>query len=154
MLDRDDVRLMIVGAGYQPAYENMLKELGKGKVFLKGKIPFTDIPGYLHAADLVVLPQKKTLQGYGQIPAKIFDAMAMAKPIIATNVADLPLILEGCGIVVEPEDISALAEKIAWVFSNPAAAEEMGKQARKKCIAEYSWDVMEKKLLTVFEKYK
>ena len=80
--------------------------------------------------------------------------MAMAKPIIATNVSDLPQILKGCGIVVEPEDVSGLAEKISWVFSNPLEAEEMGRRAREKCIEEYSWDVMEKKLVAIFDKYK
>ena len=154
MVDRDDIRLVIVGAGTERKYEKKLKELGKDKVILKGKIPFNDIPKYLHAADLVVLPQKKMGQSFGQIPAKIFDAMAMAKPIIATNVSDLPQILKGCGIVVEPEDVSGLAEKISWVFSNPLEAEEMGKRAREKCIEEYSWDVMEKKLVAIFDKYK
>lgn len=154
MLDRDDIRLMIIGAGADQKYDNILKELGRGKVILKAEIPFNDIPVYLNAADLVVLPQKKTMSSYGQIPAKIFDAMAMAKPIITTNVADLRLILDGCGIIVEPGDISELAEKIEWVFSNPHKAEEMGKRAREKCVAEYSWDIMEKKLVTIFDKYK
>ncbi|MFC1845276.1 glycosyltransferase family 4 protein [Thermodesulfobacteriota bacterium] len=154
LLDRDDIRLMIIGAGSDPIYENMLKELGKDRVILKRAVPFNDIPEYLHAADLVVLPQKKTMQSYGQIPAKVFDAMAMAKPIIASNVADLPQILDGCGIIVEPGDISILAEKIAWVFSNPMDTKEMGRRAREKCIQEYSWDVMEKRLVALFDKFK
>lgn len=152
-LERDDIRLMVVGAGANRKYDHQLEEAGRGKVILKGEIPFGDVPLYLQAADLVVLPQRKSMQSYGQIPAKVFDAMAMAKPIIATNVADMQLILDGCGIVVEPGDISALAEKIAWVFANPRAAEEMGKRGREKCIAEYSWNVMEKKLVAIFEKY-
>lgn len=154
ILDRDDIRLMVIGAGEDPIYEDKLKKLGKEKVILKGLIPFNEIPQYLSASDLVVLPQKKTKQSYGQIPAKLFDAMAMAKPIIATNVADLPKILDGCGIIVESEDVSMLAEKIAWVFSNQQEAEEMGKKAREKCIEEYSWDAMETKLKTIFGKYE
>ena len=121
---------------------------------MKEAVPFNDIPQYLHAADLVVLPQKKNSQSYGQIPAKLFDAMAMAKPIIASNVSDMALILENCGIIVEPGDISTLAEKITWVFSNPKEAEKIGIRARTKCIEKYSWDVMEKKLVEIFDKYK
>ena len=154
LLDRDDIRLMIIGAGTEPKYENMLEEIGKGKVILKEKIPFNNIPQYLHAADIVVLPQKKTIQSYGQIPAKLFDAMAMAKPIIAADVSDLQMILNGCSIIVEPEDISGLADKIDWVCSNTLEAEKMGRRAREKCIADYSWDAMEEKLVAIFEKYK
>ena len=130
------------------------QKLNWGDEIVENKIPFNDIPKYLHAADLVVLPQKKTGQSYGQIPAKIFDAMSMAKPIIATNVADLPLILDECGIIVESGDIETLAARIDWVFTNPLEAEDMGKRARKKCIAEYSWNVMEERLVAIFDKYK
>jgi len=153
LLDRDDIRLIIIGAGTEPKYEKMLKEISKDKVILKEKIPFNNIPQYLHAADIVVLPQKKTIQSYGQIPAKLFDAMAMAKPIIAADVSDLQMILNGCGIIVKPGNIAELSEKITWVFENYPEAEKMGQRAREKCIAEYSWDVMEQRLVSIFEKY-
>lgn len=153
IIDRVDLRLVIIGAGSEPKYEKKLVELGRGRVILKNNIPFHDIPRYLHAADLVVLPQKKTGRSLGQIPAKIFDAMAMAKPVIAAGIADIPQILAGCGIVVEPGNIKELAEKISWVFANYREAEKMGLRARKKCITEYSWDVMEKRLLSIFAKY-
>ena len=153
-LNRHDIQLMVIGAGADPIYENMLNKISKNKIIMKEAVPFNDIPRYLHAADLVVLPQKKNSQSYGQIPAKLFDAMAMAKPIIASNVSDMALILENCGIIVEPGDISTLAEKITWVFSNPKEAEKIGIRARTKCIEKYSWDVMEKKLVEIFDKYK
>jgi glycosyltransferase involved in cell wall biosynthesis len=154
ILGRTDIRLIVVGAGADKKYDALLKELGGETVILHGEIPFKDIPEYLSAADLVVLPQKSHLQSYGQIPAKIFDAMAMAKPIIATDVADLSLILGGCGIIVPAGDIASLANEIDRVFSNPLAAIEMGEKARVKCINEYSWDVMEKSLVTIFDKFK
>jgi len=66
----------------------------------------------------------------------------------------MPKILEGCGIVVESENITELAEKITWVFANYLEAEKMGQRAREKCIVEYSWDVMEKRLVGIFEKYR
>jgi len=154
LLDREDIRLMVIGAGADPIYDQSLKDSGGEKVILRDGIPFNAIPEYLNAADLVVLPQKKNLQSFGQIPAKIFDAMAMAKPIIATNVADLAQILQGCGLIVEPGDISAMAEKINWVLSNPVEGGEMGRLARKKCIDEFSWDVMERKMIAIFEKFQ
>jgi len=105
-------------------------------------------------ADVVVIPQKRNFSTIGQIPAKVFDAMAMARPIIATNVSDLPEILDGCGWIVEPENPKQLAETIQYVLNNPEEAEEMGWKARQKCIEKYSWDAMEKVLLGVFGKYE
>ncbi|MBI4810065.1 MAG: glycosyltransferase family 4 protein [Ignavibacteriales bacterium] len=151
-LRRDDIRFIIVGKGSDVKYEKKLQELGGEKVILFDQIPFTEVPRYLSIADLVVIPQRRVKQTTGQIPAKVFDAMAMAKPIIATNVSDLPSILDGCGIIIEPEDIESLAYEIEWVFSHPNEVHELGEKARAKCIAEYSWDVMEGRLKNIFDR--
>jgi|SRR3990172_1251183 len=154
LLGRKDIRFVIVGKGSDPNYERKLQNIGKDSVILLDQIPFNEVPKLLCMADLVVLPQKKTVQTHGQIPAKIFDAMAMAKPIIANNVSDMPQILNGCGIIIEPGDIERLAEKIEWVFMHPIEAMEMGLRARQRCLKEYSWDVMEERLVGVFEKHR
>lgn len=78
--------------------------------------------------DLVVIPQAERAASHGQVPAKIFDAMAMPKPIIATNVSDIPEILDGCGWIVEPENPRQLAETIQYVFDHPAEAKQKGKR--------------------------
>jgi glycosyltransferase involved in cell wall biosynthesis len=119
-----------------------------------GTQPFEKIPAYIAATDLVVIPSKKNLATIGQVPAKIFDAMAMAKPIIATNVSDLPQILDGCGWIVEPKNPRKLAETIEYVFDHPTEAAEMGQKARQRCIEKYSWDAIEKVLIKIFEKYE
>ena len=116
--------------------------------------PFEKIPNILTLANVVVIPQKKNFATVGQVPAKVFDAMAMAKPIIATNVSDLPEILDGCGWIIEPENPEKLAKTIEYVLDNPEETEKMGQKARQKCIEKYSWDVMEKILVKIFKKYE
>jgi glycosyltransferase involved in cell wall biosynthesis len=135
-------------------YANALKKLGSERVRLFKEVPFDRIPEFLSVADLIVIPQRKNFATVGQMPMKVFDAMAMAKPIIATDVSDMPEILEGCGWIVEPENPKQLAETIDYVLDHPAEAEEMGWKARQKCIEKYSWDAMEKILMDVFEKYE
>ena len=79
--------------------------------------------------------------------------MARAKPIVATNVSDIPEILQSCGWVTEPENPKQLAKTIKYVLDHPIEAFEMGLKAREKCKREYSWDVMEEKLTKVFERF-
>jgi len=50
--------------------------------------------------------------------------MAMAKPVIAANVSEIPEILNGCGWVVEPENPRQLAETIQYVYEHPIEAKE------------------------------
>ncbi len=116
--------------------------------------PFEKLPEFLSIIDLVVVPQRIRSSSLGQVPAKIFDAMAMGKPIIATNVCDIPEILSGCGWIVQPENPKQLAETMRYVLEHPDEAKDRGKKAREKCKGEYNWERMEENLCKVFQKYE
>jgi len=134
-MDDPDVRLVIIGA------ENGLESLQghcrtkEDQLVLLPMIPFRDLPQHLAAADVVVIPQRKTSDTVGQMPAKIFDAMAMAKPIVSTRVSDIPDVLGDCGYLVEPGNVQQLAEAVNHVFNHPEEALRKGKKARARCIA-------------------
>jgi len=151
-MDDPDVRLVIIGA------ENGLESLQgycrakEDQLVLLPMIPFKDLPRHLAAADVVVIPQRKTSDTVGQMPAKIFDAMAMAKPIVSTRVSDIPDVLGDCGYLVEPGNVQQLAEAMNHVFNHPEEALCKGKKARERCIARYDIKVMEKQLLELVEK--
>ncbi len=119
-----------------------------------GLQPFEKVPEFLAAADVVVIPQKKSPATIGQLPAKVFDAMAMAKPLVVTRVSDLPEIVEGCGWVVEPGNVEELAGAIQYILDHPEEAQEVGFRARERCKEKYSWDAIEDTLIDVFEKYE
>jgi len=144
------LQIILVGAETTDPYVQSLLNLGESRLKLVGMRPLTEIPEWLSLADVVVIPQQKSVIDVGQTPAKIFDATAMAKPIISTSVGDIPYILADCGFVVPPSDVLALAEKIKFVFQYPSQAQAVGLVAREKCRKEFSWDVMEKRLLAVF----
>ena len=79
--------------------------------------------------------------------------MAMAKPIISTNVSDLPEILDGCGIIVESSvDTMVLEKRIEMLLDDMFESSLIGARAREKCISHYSWDAMEKKIVPIFER--
>lgn len=109
------------------------------------------MPLHLDVGDLVVLPLRDTLLAQSQMPIKLFEAMAMGKPVIGTAVSDLPMMLEGCGRVVPPGDGDALARAIEEVLSDDAAAREMGARAREKCVREYSTQVSRRNLLGIVD---
>ena len=134
-------------------YTRRWKEIGSKILQMYGMQPFSSIPEFLSMADMIVLPQQDNSSTVGQVPAKVFDAIAMGKPIIATRVSDLPKILDGCGLIIEPGDTNALSDSIRWVLENEAEAQILGNKAREKCVREDSWDAMEKVLRGVFGGY-
>jgi len=99
---------------------------------------YSSFPTLLAAADLIAIPQADTEPARYQMPMKVFDAMAMGKPIVATSVSDLPLVLEGCGRLVRPGDVDKLAAAIFEFLNDPEQARALGDRARARCLEHYS----------------
>ncbi|WP_165351535.1 glycosyltransferase family 4 protein [Halogeometricum borinquense] len=136
-LPSDDVVTVIVGAD-QSEYTAKLSNLGGESVIIRGQQPFSEIPKWISTADVIAIPQRESASN-GQIPAKVFDAMAMGKPIVASNMSDLDRILDECGIVIEPGSLHQLSDAIESLTDNPEYAAKLGENARTKCIEEYSY---------------
>jgi glycosyltransferase involved in cell wall biosynthesis len=151
-LERDDVRLALVGAGSTPAARSAVdaarKTLGP-RAMIYGVQPFERVPEFIAAADVVAVPQRDTHASRAQMPAKLFDAMAMARPVVATAVSDIPYALQDCGWVAEAGSPERLATSLAAALGDTAEAERRGERARRRCIKEFSWDAMERTLAEV-----
>ena len=83
----EKIKLMIVGDG--DLYKLLLKMKSErhldGKLILTGKIPFNEVPEHIAAADICLLPAYKNEIMMNIVPIKIYEYMAMGKPVIATN---------------------------------------------------------------------
>jgi len=146
--------LFVVGLNESNSYGRYLLNKGAhdlGKNFLGiGMQAMERIPEFIAMADIMVIPQKLSSASIGQVPSKVYDAMAMARPIIATSVSDLPEILDGCGWIIPSGNTYAMADSLRYVLSHPKEAQEKGALARQKCIEKYSFDSVEKDLFKLF----
>jgi glycosyltransferase involved in cell wall biosynthesis len=141
----DNLITVIVGDDDSRYSKKLKKTAGRSVVFC-GRQPFKNIPKWIAACDIFIVPQRNTLANRGQIPAKVFDAMAMAKPVIATEVGDLPRVLDGCGIIVDPESPRAIADAIESLHVNLERRKALGNAARKRCVEQYSYKALAPKL--------
>lgn len=140
---RVKTRLVIVGRDDTHPYTRELMELSRGKVIALGVQPFHLMPELLATADLVALPLSRTPKSLGYVPCKLYEAMAMALPVVSSDLSDVPVILDGCGYVVPADDAAALRARIEYVLTHPEEARDMGRRARQRVIERYSWDVMD-----------
>jgi glycosyltransferase involved in cell wall biosynthesis len=154
MMDRKDTKVLIIGANEGDPLISQLYSESRDVLKLVGPRPLSERPNWLAIADVIAIPQRKSVATVGQMPAKLFDAMAMSKPIVATDVSDIPSVLWDCGLVVPAGDVKALSQGISYMFEHPVEAAEMGRRARQKCIEHYSWETMERLLLGVFSAYQ
>lgn len=105
-----------------------------------------EMPLYLSAGDALAVPLSDDLLARSQMPRKVFDAMAMGKPIVASAVSDLPEVLDGCGYLTPPGDARAVAEALRRIAGDPAEAAAAGVRAREKCLREYSAEKAKERL--------
>jgi glycosyltransferase involved in cell wall biosynthesis len=150
-LARPDVVLALVGT--EPASETgrALSARHPG-VRLVGRVPIAQVPGFLSAADVVVVPQRESSDTRGQVPAKLFDAMALGRPIVSTRVSMIPEILDGCGALVPPGDVAALASAIGRLLDRPDEARAMGEAARRRAVERYSFESARRLLFPLVER--
>ncbi len=102
-----DTRAIIFGQGPEKQHlDTLINELGlKDTVEIVSGVP--DAAKYLKAFDIFVMPSRK--EGF---PFAILAAMQAGLPIVATNVGGIPEALEGAGLLVPPENPSALSTQI------------------------------------------
>jgi len=133
--------LLVGGEPSDPFVQSLVKRT-QGSLQVRPMCLFSEMPQILAASDLVVLPQREEPRSTGQVPAKLFDAMAMARPIVSTSVSEIPAILGECGWVVPPEDVPALVGAIRQILTDPSSARERGRDARNRFKERYSYSAM------------
>ena len=141
-LNDPSLRLVIIGGSPYDNYDDTLIDRWGRWIIKLPKQPVEKMPEIVSAAHVVVVPQRDTLTAQAQFPLKLTDGMAMAKPILSTNVGDIPDILNHTGYLVAPNSPNQLADKIKWIFNNFEEASDRGLQARKRCVELYSVDAM------------
>ena len=125
----------IVGSGSQrQEMEELIRKSDlTDQVQLLGAMVQDDVTNVLNDADLFVLPCTIEKSGLRDgIPVALMEAMAMEIPVISTNVSGIPeLVVDGSGLLVEPEDADQLALAIERVsFLDEEQRIEMGRMGR------------------------
>lgn len=141
--ENDNVVFLIIGDGQERAnLESLIKELGlEKKVILAGQI--SDAFKYLLAFDMFVLPSIK--EGF---PWALIEAMAAKLPVIAARVGAVPEIIDDYknGIMVEPKNPQAIADKIKEILDSSRLQKELGIQAHQTMLFKFELDKMVKQI--------
>jgi glycosyltransferase involved in cell wall biosynthesis len=128
---REDIAFLLIGDGAAKRDLVAMREaLGLANVIMLDQLDRRQMPAVWSATDasLVVLRDKPLFATV--IPSKIFESMAMRKPIILGVVGESSQIVEqaGAGLCVKPEDPQALAEAVCKLCDDPALVSMLGQQ--------------------------
>ncbi len=101
--------------------------------------PFNELVNVLSAVDIVCLPSRDEPGARGQMPAKLFDAMAMGRGLIVTTVNGMPDVLGGAGLVVNPGDVAGLRGALERLSKDGDLRRDLGMRARQRAVDRYSF---------------
>jgi phosphatidylinositol alpha-1,6-mannosyltransferase len=154
--DRLDVTGLIVGEGQHRArFEQLADQLGVAdRVSFRGWAPQNEVASYLAGADIVAAPSRRARDGWVEAQGlSIVEAMAHRKPIIATNSGGIPDVIthERTGLLVPENDPGALAAAIERLYSDPAFAESLGREAGKVAGKRFSRTASARAFSALFE---
>jgi glycosyltransferase involved in cell wall biosynthesis len=141
------LRCLLIGDGpLKPRLEQQAAALGvSARCLFTGVRP--DVADLVDVVEAVVLPSRS--EG---LPFALLEAMALAKPVVATEVGGNPEVVEhgSTGLLVPPQDPEALAEAIAFLLDRPDAAAGMGERGRARVRERFTLDRMLRALEDVY----
>jgi len=131
----DEIKFLLIGGGLRrEGAERVCRDLRLTNVVWESFQPRDKLRDSLSCSHASLVSFRRGLQGVA-VPCKIYGILASAKPVLAvvdeaSEIAEL-VREEHCGLVVEPDDPAALAEKIKWLWQNPDARARMSKNAAR-----------------------
>jgi len=150
---RDDVVFWLVGEGARKAeLEAETKRRGlEGRVVFTGRLPKEEMPKVLASVDACLVHLRKTELFETVIPSKIFEMMAMGKPIIMGVKGEALKIVEeaGAGLAMEPENSESLLECVERLSQTQVDVAEHRESVRQYLKTNFTRDKLAERFLEV-----
>ena len=145
-----DVKLHIVGKGYEMEnLQNLARELGLDNVVFKGYLSGAELNAEYQGCIATILPCN-WFEVFGRT---ILESFLHGKPVIASNIAAIPEIVEHevNGLLFEPANIEELSQAMLYFLNHPEKAKEFGQNGRKKAETLYNPEVYYEKYYRLLE---
>ncbi len=153
----DDAALVV--AGFGPDYERYRTIASAlphaDRIHFAGSVPPAEIPTWTRGADVSAMPvQPDTLNHRFNTPTKLYDAIGVGVPVVASKLPGIsPIVREtGCGELCDPSDPSDVAHAIRAIIDAP---EEERIALRMRCLqaarSRYAWQHQVQELLRVYD---
>lgn len=157
---RDRIGVVLAGDGVsRPGLAVLAGELGiGGRVHLAGRVPREEARRWVESLDVVVVPRRDVAVARAVTPQKPIEAMALDRPVIASDLGALREVLTDPGgtpraSLVPAEDPQALAMAIARLGTTPGALEEHRDAAQAVARAR-TWPQQVRRYREVYENVK
>ena len=153
-ISEEEITFLMVGDGNrkEQLMERARSENIKNMVF-HPPISKDLVPLYYNLADICLVPLRDVELFGTFIPSKMFEIMAMGKPVLASLRGEAARILESSGgaVVTPPENAREITKAIKDLYNDPQRRETLGRNGRKFVEEYYSRRSLAAKYLSILE---
>jgi glycosyltransferase involved in cell wall biosynthesis len=152
-----DVQVLIGGDGFQrDQLRRLAASLGVSEhLHLPGRIPWDKVSAFLNMGDVFVLPSVRDAAGnLDGLPTVLLEALALAKPVVATRIGGVPLVIEDGvnGILCPPGDSDMLCLAITSLLEDRSLQARLGRAARASVEEHFNWLEVARCFAVLFER--
>ncbi len=135
-------------------YAAISREKGADNFLIKGFVPHTEVPKYLKASDVLVIPYSSdvTIKGGTRAaeftsPMKLFEYMAAGRPIVSSALPTITEVLEDerTASLFEAGDLDSFCRKLDLVLTDPDYSKKLSENALSEVLS-YTWEARVKKI--------
>jgi len=134
-------QFIFVGGERKDIPQQFLEKFSASNIRIEGIKPHRQIPYYLKAADILVLPNSACddISIYYTSPIKLFEYLASKRPIVASDLPSIREVLnEKCSTFFKPDDPVSLAAEIKSLASSKRRMDELAANGFEM-VRKYSW---------------
>jgi glycosyltransferase involved in cell wall biosynthesis len=142
-----ELHLEVIGQGeYLKSLNSLVNDMGmKDRIHFKGFLPFRQIPVAIASADVGIVPLVLNEHTNLTIPTKLFEYVAMKRPVIATRTQAMEKIFdENCIMYYESSNVDQLADCILELYQSPQKRQRLTDNAYAR-YEEIKWSVSREK---------
>lgn len=151
-----EVKWTLLGDGaLRKDTEALANELGVRSVYFEDWLDYQELPKRIQDADIILGIFGDTPKAGRVIPNKVFQAMAMGKPIVTQPSSAYPAAVQDCKGLrwVTAGEPTELADAVAALAKlTPEALSELGQASRQTYEKHLSWDVSAKQFAEALQK--
>jgi glycosyltransferase involved in cell wall biosynthesis len=140
------IKMLVVGKeGQFRQTVDLAKTCGVAdRVMFTGQVDYTEVPRYIAATDVCLIPFKPNAISAGAVPLKLFEYMACGKPVLSTRMQGVEGVAHD--IVQYCSSVGDYARTITALHEDETFRRQMGQEGKKLISAKYDWEVLSKTL--------
>jgi glycosyltransferase involved in cell wall biosynthesis len=136
----DNVHLIFLGDGRErePLGQHARELELHDRLILVGAVASTDMPRWLNALDVLVLPSLSTRSWTEQFGRILVEAMCCGVPVIGSRSGEIPRVIGNAGMIVPEGDVHALAEALKLLRVDSVRRQSMSIMGRNRVLGHFT----------------